>query len=73
MVNVVKGGIWQFVYDTKRPAFFGRGSGGFDIVVVKGVHSYHRKGNGRFLKCKKHCTRYTDAGRLGSWTCSQHG
>ena len=37
---MVRGGVWQFVYDTNRPAFLerdlvGLGRSGFDAVVVK--------------------------------------
>ena len=46
VANVVRSGVWQFVYDTKRPAFLERdlvglcewqaaGRSGFDTVLVK--------------------------------------
>ena len=30
-MNVVRGGIWQFVYDTNRPAFLERGLVGLGV------------------------------------------
>ena len=70
--NVVIGGVWQFVYDTNRPAFLERdlvrlGVKGNWLVWVQysggeamSIHTV-QKGTG-FHQCKKHYIQYTEVG-----------
>ena len=77
VVNVASSGVWQFVYDTNRPAFLERDlvglcvSGNCQVWVrycggeTVTIHRV-RKGTHGFLQCKKYYIQYTEVGRLGS-------
>ena len=73
---MVRGAIWQFVFDTNRPAFLERDlvglcvNGNWQVWVRycggESVHSYGLKGNGGFPQYKRHYTQYIEVGRLSS-------
>ena len=81
---MVRGGIWQFVYDTNRPTFLERvlvGLGvkenwqvwvrycGGEAVSIPAV----RKGMACFSNVKSNTFSTVKLVDLGSWTCSRHG
>ena len=75
--NVVRDGVWQFVYDTNRIVFLERDLEGLGVNgnwqnwvrycggEAVSIHTVRKRMAG-FSNVKKHYIQYTEVGRLGS-------